>query len=1066
MNSLWCFAIFLTAATSSSSGQEVPSTPCPSTFRYQFDGGSGEWIGIGRIANPPVGEDIMLFVTLSVGTQLTSSYVGEVKILGQPSEIANRIYSNQPLNFEVRFPIQNPLPEVSSITVNENVICRAEYTTQYEFTTKIRLQYTFKPQGGPVHLSQTRPSYSQNQQPNYNQNQAGINAGLDLGGLDFGLGSQLPFSDVSLGPFQLGGDNSQFSSPEVQQPPQQQHHHHQQAPQPIPQPQPRPTRPTQPPQRPRPQNTPSSIDNKDSGSSSVVCGKPDPLATFTPLIVGGTALQRGTWPWLVAVHVYKEHTLAFQCGATLISQKVVIGAAHCFADRNGQKLKTENVVLILGQYNLKRPQEEGSQIVYPESINNHPQYMSAHKIDSDISVVVIARQVEFTQFIRPVCLWSGPQTQDAIVGRVGVVVGWGRDEHGNVNTPEPKKAEVPVVSDATCLRSNEAFSKITTDRTFCGGWRNGSEGPCNGDSGGGLIFDVNGRWTLRGIVSASLSDMLTSSCNLKEYVVFTDVAKYSDWIRDKMITSLKRLRVQVDIFLVVICALPVVRTQGSSPCPNLFQYQHNGYEAEGALEVPAPPIGTKLELHVFLTVPVQLPSSYVGALELRDAQEVALDRLKKSLPVRYRVKFPISNPVPRLVSITYNGNVICQGDRSRFPNRGSYVTNIRLDHTLTTRLTNEPYDDYPARPGGGGSYPQQDNYYNDYQNYSNPFFGQNDAYNPYGGNNFIPQQSQTSTQAPYYPPYQEPHTQAPPPPPPTQRPSRPSNPFLPAANPAHTPVNRYGDDGVGVCGKIESRFTITPLIFGGEEFPKGSWPWLVAIHVYKGAQFSFVCGGTLVSHNVIVSAAHCFMDGRGTNYEAADVIVFVGKHDLRRLKEDGATISEVQDLNIHPEFLSDPRGSFDADIAVLVLKESVEYSAYIRPVCLWSLPTGEEHFVGKTGVVVGWGRDEKGNLVTYLPKRTQIPLVSTQECINSRDDFATLTSARTICGGWRDGVNGPCTGDSGGGLIMYENGRWQLRGVISIAIKHPVTGVCDLREYVVFTDAAKFTSWIRSFMTR
>lgn len=144
----------------------------------------------------------------------------------------------------------------------------------------------------------------------------------------------------------------------------------------------------------------------------------------------------------------------------------------------------------------------------------------------------------------------------------------------------------------------------------------------------------------------------------------------------------------------------------------------------------------------------------------------------------------------------------------------------------------------------------------------------------------------------------------------------------------------------------------------------------------------------------------------------------------------------------------------------------MEYSAYIRPVCLWSLPTDEEYFVGKTGVVVGWGRDEKGNLVTYLPKRTQVPLVSTQECINSREDFSTLTSSRTICGGWRDGVNGPCTGDSGGGLIMYENGRWQLRGIISIAIKHPVSGVCDLREYVVFTDAAKFTNWIRSFMTR
>ncbi|XP_055695483.1 serine protease gd-like [Lutzomyia longipalpis] len=544
-----------------------------------------------------------------------------------------------------------------------------------------------------------------------------------------------------------------------------------------------------------------------------------------------------------------------------------------------------------------------------------------------------------------------------------------------------------------------------------------------------------------------------------------------------MITSVKCIVALVHTVVV----FSVVRGQQvSSPCPNLFQYQHNGYEPEGALEVPAPPIGTKLELHVFLTVPAQLPSSYVGALELRDSQDVALQRLRNGLPVRYRVKFPIPNPVPRLVSITYNGNVICQGENARYPHQGSYVTNIRLDHMLTTKLSNQPfyetnpYQQPPPTPTYhdpfSEPYPTQNNYF---QNNTNPFFDKGNQYDPYGGsNNFIPQAPAVD---PTYPSYQQPQqpqpipTKAPPPSPLPQRPSntRPTNPFIQQnTNPPYqTAVNRYGgESGNNVCGKIDSRFTITPLIYGGEEFPKGSWPWLVAVHVYKGAQFSFVCGGTLVSHNVIVSAAHCFTDGRGVSYQATDVIVFVGKHDLRKLKEDGATISEVSDLNIHPEFLKDPQGSFDADIAVLVLKESVEFSTYIRPACLWSLPTDEEYFVGKTGVVVGWGRDEKGNLVTYLPKRTQVPLVSSQECINSRDDFAVLTSARTICGGWRDGVNGPCTGDSGGGLIMYENGRWQLRGVISIAIKHPVSGVCDLREYVVFTDAAKFTSWIRSFM--
>ncbi|GAB0099245.1 Serine protease gd [Sergentomyia squamirostris] len=530
-----------------------------------------------------------------------------------------------------------------------------------------------------------------------------------------------------------------------------------------------------------------------------------------------------------------------------------------------------------------------------------------------------------------------------------------------------------------------------------------------------------------------------------------------------MIPSFTKCVTIVSSVLAVIC---VVDAQVSSPCPNIFQYHHNGYEPEGVLEVPSPPIGGKLELHVFLTVPVQLPSNYVGSLELSDSQEVALDRLKSGLPVRYRVKFPISNPIPRLKSITYNGNIICHGDQNVRPPPGSYLTNIRLDHMLTTRLNNNPpFEDTDTF---SNHYPTQNNFY---RNDTNPFFDSSNPYNPsYNneGNNYI---QPTPSPTPYYPPYQ-PEPITPPPSPPPQQPSyvRPQhyNPFFSNKNQEQDePYNRFSDSIASsnqVCGKIDSRFSVTPLIFGGEEFPKGSWPWLVAVHVYKGAQFSFVCGGTLVSHNLIVSAAHCFTITKSSSYQASDVIVFVGKHDLRRLQEDGATISEVSDLNVHPDFLKDPRGSFDADIAVLILKESVQYSTYIQPACLWNLPTDEDYFVGKTGVVVGWGRDEKGNLVTYLPKRTQVPLVSTQECIKSRDDFAKLTSSRTICGGWRDGVNGPCTGDSGGGLIMYENGRWLLRGIISIAIKHPVSGVCDLREYVVFTDAAKFTNWIRSFI--
>lgn len=59
------------------------------------------------------------------------------------------------------------------------------------------------------------------------------------------------------------------------------------------------------------------------------------------------------------------------------------------------------------------------------------------------------------------------------------------------------------------------------------GFRNGS-GPCNGDSGGGFMMLRDGRWTLRGVVSMSIADQ--GRCDLSQYLVFTDVSKFSDWI--------------------------------------------------------------------------------------------------------------------------------------------------------------------------------------------------------------------------------------------------------------------------------------------------------------------------------------------------------------------------------------------------------------------------------------------------------------------------------------------------------------------------------------------------------
>lgn len=59
---------------------------------------------------------------------------------------------------------------------------------------------------------------------------------------------------------------------------------------------------------------------------------------------------------------------------------------------------------------------------------------------------------------------------------------------------------------------------------------------------------------------------------------------------------------------------------------------------------------------------------------------------------------------------------------------------------------------------------------------------------------------------------------------------------------------------------------------------------------------------------------------------------------------------------------------------------------------------------------------------------------------------------------------GPCNGDSGSGFIMNQNGRWMLRGVVSMSISDTKKRTCDLGNYVVFTDASKFLEWLLAFI--
>jgi secreted trypsin-like serine protease len=224
----------------------------------------------------------------------------------------------------------------------------------------------------------------------------------------------------------------------------------------------------------------------------------------------------------------------FICGGSLISTKLIVTAAHCVHYKKDPIIrKAEDALFYIGKHNLESLAEKNYIVSSVNQFIIHPSWdYKDDRYDADIAMVVLTKTISFSKFIQPICLWTTTNSYDDLIGNRGVVAGWGKTEFNAVSTSAPKYSELPVVNEATCLRSNKAFIELTSDRTFCAGNKIEGTGPCSGDSGGGFAVKNGEKWFLRGVVSSALYDSVLATCDTKNFAVFTDTTKFTRWMQE------------------------------------------------------------------------------------------------------------------------------------------------------------------------------------------------------------------------------------------------------------------------------------------------------------------------------------------------------------------------------------------------------------------------------------------------------------------------------------------------------------------------------------------------------
>ncbi|CAN2390200.1 Belongs to the peptidase S1 family [Pristimantis euphronides] len=214
-------------------------------------------------------------------------------------------------------------------------------------------------------------------------------------------------------------------------------------------------------------------------------------------------------------------------------------------------------------------------------------------------------------------------------------------------------------------------------------------------------------------------------------------------------------------------------------------------------------------------------------------------------------------------------------------------------------------------------------------------------------------------------------------------------------------------------------------IVGGTDANEGGWPWQVSLR-YLG---SHICGGSLISNQWVLTAAHCFE--RSVN--PSDYLVMLGGYQLQ-VTSPHQVASAVQSIIVNSLF----RGAgTPGDIALIKLSGTITYTAYILPVCV---PTTSMSFSDGTNCwVTGWG-DVGSDVRLPYPQTLQqvmVPLISTDSCdrmYHIGSDISAnqqIVPSDQICAGYAAGKEDSCQGDSGGPLVCNINGIWYQAGIVS-----------------------------------
>jgi hypothetical protein len=170
-----------------------------------------------------------------------------------------------------------------------------------------------------------------------------------------------------------------------------------------------------------------------------------------------------------------------------------------------------------------------------------------------------------------------------------------------------------------------------------------------------------------------------------------------------------------------------------------------------------------------------------------------------------------------------------------------------------------------------------------------------------------------------------------------------------------------------------------------------------------------------VSSRHVLFPAHCVESKKTIITTEPEFSKFIFHNNL---EEDGPEYHAISEIIVHPDWDTLTK-QYEADIAIAILEEPVEFSSNVTNICLNSpLSPVDDDFVGENGTVAGLGHTESSLEPVEELRAVTVPIVDRDECTES-PVFREIYSETLFCAGDTEQKAGPCKGEND--TLFYFN---------------------------------------------